>query len=78
MGVFVYVFDQLSVFIFIAQASTYQMGVLLMLNSGDSYTIEQIQEQTQLKKVTSLPMCLPNRYNTDGFVVMVLILLFII
>jgi len=31
------------------QASTFQMGVLLMYNNGDSYTVEQIQEQTQLK-----------------------------
>ncbi|XP_048579613.1 cullin-1 [Nematostella vectensis] len=31
------------------QASTYQMGVLLMFNTADSYTVEQIQEQTQLK-----------------------------
>ncbi|KAM7427337.1 Cullin-1 [Porites harrisoni] len=31
------------------QASTYQMGVLLMFNNSDSLTLEQIQEQTQLK-----------------------------
>ena len=33
------------------QASTYQMGVLLMFNNSDSLTLEQIQEQTQLKTV---------------------------
>lgn len=34
---------------YILQASTYQMGVLLMFNNSDSLTLEQIQEQTQLK-----------------------------
>jgi len=31
------------------QASTYQMSVLLMYNSEDSYTVEQIHEHTQIK-----------------------------
>lgn len=35
------------------------MGVLLMFNSADSYTVEQIQEQTQLKKVRKIE----NIYN---------------
>lgn len=34
---------------YILQASTYQMGVLLMFNNSESLTMEQIQEQTQLK-----------------------------
>lgn len=33
------------------QASTYQMGVLLMFNNSETLTLEQIQEQTQLKMV---------------------------
>ena len=31
------------------QASTYQMSVLLMYNNEDMYTVEQIQEHTQIK-----------------------------
>ncbi|KXJ28342.1 cullin-1 isoform X2 [Exaiptasia diaphana] len=38
------------------QASTFQMGVLLMFNTADSYTVEQIQEQTQLKKENLMPI----------------------
>lgn len=31
------------------QASTYQMAVLLMYNDADSYTVDQIQQHTQIK-----------------------------
>ncbi|XP_065053856.1 cullin-1-like [Rhopilema esculentum] len=34
------------------QASTYQVSVLLMYNHADSYTVEQIQENTQMKMDT--------------------------
>jgi len=34
------------------QASTYQVSVLLMFNDADSYTVEQIQEHTQMKMET--------------------------
>lgn len=34
------------------QASTYQVSVLLMYNHDDSYTVEQIQEHTQMKLET--------------------------
>eukprot|EP00794_Sanderia_malayensis_P003072 gene3072-3536_t len=34
------------------QASTYQVTVLLMYNHADSYTVEQIQDETQMKMET--------------------------
>ena len=37
--------------IFACQASTFQMAVLLQYNQGDSYTVQQLQESTQIKLV---------------------------
>ena len=33
------------------QASAYQMSVLLMYNTEDSYTVKQIQEHTKMSEV---------------------------
>ena len=35
------------------QASTFQMAVLLQYNSADSFSVQQLQESTQLKMVSS-------------------------
>ncbi len=46
---------------FVLQASTFQMAVLLQYNQGDNYSVQQLHESTQIKMVSTcciLDICL--------------------